>query len=120
MQEMTDAERKNFYEMARQQAEEQYKQNNQDCAALTRWGGALLELANFVPGEEASDLVKDAVDKFKEALAIEPRKHEALWCLGNAYTSQGFLSTSKSLATGMFAKARVLSVSVPDLQQHRT
>jgi tetratricopeptide (TPR) repeat protein len=105
--EMSDADRKTFYEMAKAQAEDDYRHNNRDSQALTRWGGALLELANFMPGEEASSMVDEAVDKFQEALVIDPKKHEALWCLGNAYTSQGFLSPSKPLATGLFTKAKV-------------
>ena len=67
----------------------------------------MLELANFSPGEEASTLVDDAVTKFKGALEIDPKKHEALWCLGNAYTSQGFLSPNKPVASTLFAKAQV-------------
>ena len=58
---------------------------------LTRWGGALLELAHFKQGKEAVEMIELAIAKFQAALDIEPKKHDALWCLGNALTSQGFL-----------------------------
>ena len=32
--------------------------------------------------------VAQAVEKFNKALKLDARKHETLWCLGNAYTSQ--------------------------------
>lgn len=56
--------------------------------AIIRWGGALLELAHFQQGPQANEMIDEAATKFKEALKINPRKHDALWCLGNAYTSQ--------------------------------
>lgn len=114
---MSDSERKEFYERARAQAESEVKKNPKDAHALTRWGGALLELANFSPGEQAGHLVEDAVDKFQRALTIDPRKHEALWCLGNAYTSQGFLCPEKQSAAKLFqeAQVRVRRASAPNL-----
>lgn len=34
-----------------------------------------------------------AIEKFKMALAIDSTRHDILWCLGNAYTSQVKCST---------------------------
>ena len=73
--------------------------------ALTRWGGALLELAHFCHGAEAYEKISTAVSKFDEALAIDPKKHDALWCLGNAYTSQGFLTADGGAARALFKRA---------------
>ena len=99
--------------------------------AIIRWGGALLELAHFQQGSQANVMIDEAAAKFKEALKINPRKHDALWCLGNAYTSQvaaalciclrvqpvvlalrhstcmqGFLSNDESTANSFFKEAR--------------
>ena len=38
-------------------------------------------------------MIEEAISKFEAALGVDARRHDALWCLGNAYTSQGFLST---------------------------
>ncbi|KAI3428347.1 hypothetical protein D9Q98_006727 [Chlorella vulgaris] len=100
-----DLERLMFFESAREQAEREWKINNKDSMALTKWGGALLELAHFRQGNEAYEMIEQAIVKFEEALGIDPKRHDALWCLGNAYTSQGFLSATAPTADRYFQRA---------------
>lgn len=50
-------------------------------------------------------MMEDAIEKFHEALSIDQGRHDALWCLGNAYTSQGFLSADVGTANTFFDKA---------------
>ena len=100
-----DLERLMFFEQAREHAEREYSRNKRDTQALTRWGGALLELAHFCHGAEAYEKISTAVQKFDETLAIDPKKHDALWCLGNAYTSQGFLTADGGAARALFKRA---------------
>lgn len=107
LDQMSESQKKAFYETARREAMLQSQNDPRDTQALTRWGGALLELANFEPGEQASRMAEEAATKFKSALKLDPRKHEALWCLGNAYTTLGFLSADKSQASGLFTQAKV-------------
>ena len=47
----------------------------------------------------------DAIDKLEKALVIDPSKHDALWCLGNAYTSSAFLIPELEEAKVYFDKA---------------
>jgi tetratricopeptide (TPR) repeat protein len=81
--------------------------NHQMCLwqALTKWGGALLELAHFRQGGEAYEMIEDAIDKFEKALELDSKRHDALWCLGNAFTSQGFLSSDTTTANEYFTRA---------------
>ena len=51
-------------------------------------------------------MIERAVNKFDAALKINPRKHDALWCLGNALTSQGFLFREQSKAEEYFDRAK--------------
>jgi len=95
-----------FFEEARARAEIEHKAHPNDAQVLTRWGGALLELAHFRQGPEAVDMIEEAVQKFEQALAINPKKHDALWCLGNALTSQGFLFPEAEDAMRYFDEAK--------------
>ncbi|KAF5746931.1 mitochondrial import receptor subunit TOM20-like [Tripterygium wilfordii] len=47
----------------------------------------------------------DAISKLEEALMVNPKKHDTLWCLGNANISYGFLSPDQGEAGGYFEKA---------------
>ncbi|KAK9836567.1 hypothetical protein WJX74_003254 [Apatococcus lobatus] len=100
-----ELERLMFFEQAREQSQKEHEENPQDAHALTKWGGALLELAHFRQGSDAYVTIGEAVEKFQKALALDPKAHDALWCLGNAYTSQGFLTSDTREAKSFFDKA---------------
>ncbi|KAJ0428983.1 putative plant specific mitochondrial import receptor subunit TOM20 [Helianthus annuus] len=101
----TDFDRLLFFEHARRSAEATYTKNPLDTENLTRWGGALLELSTFQSVEESKSMIKDAIAKLDEALSIDPKKHDALWCMGNAQTSYAFLTPDKYEAKGYFDSA---------------
>ncbi|KAI3497625.1 hypothetical protein L1887_33064 [Cichorium endivia] len=100
-----DLERLMIYEHARITAEAEYAKNPTDADNLTRWGGALLELSQYGDINESKKMLKDAVSKLDEALTINPAKHEALWCLGNAHTANAFLTPDHDEAKIKFDQA---------------
>lgn len=101
-----EEERLRFFEDAIVQAKSDYEKDNTDAQALTRWGGALLELAHLHRGERACSTIEEAIEKLQTALELDGTKHNALWCLGNAYTSKGFLMQGdKEQAHELFNKA---------------
>ncbi|XP_059643109.1 mitochondrial import receptor subunit TOM20-like isoform X2 [Cornus florida] len=100
-----DFDRILFFEQARTFAEATYAKNPLDADNLTRWGGALLELSQFHNVPESKIMMQDAISKLEEALMVNPNKHDALWCLGNAHTSRAFLTPDQDEAMGYIDKA---------------
>uniref|UniRef100_A0A1J3JW39 Mitochondrial import receptor subunit TOM20-3 n=1 Tax=Noccaea caerulescens TaxID=107243 RepID=A0A1J3JW39_NOCCA len=101
-----------MFEQIRKAAEATYIKNPLDADNLTRWGGALLEVAQFHSTSDSKQLIQDAITKLEEALLIDPKKHDALWCMGNAYTATAFLIPEETeakynfdLATQFFQQA---------------
>nr|VDD43782.1 unnamed protein product [Brassica oleracea] len=100
-----DFERLVMFEHARKACEAQYAKDPLDSENLLQWGGALLELAQFQSIPEAKLMLNDAVSKLEEVLTLNPGKHQALWCLGNAYTAHAFLTPDIDEAKVHFDKA---------------
>ncbi|CAN1187876.1 Mitochondrial import receptor subunit TOM20 [Linum perenne] len=100
-----DLDRMLFFEHARKTAEATYATNPLDAENLTRWGGSLMELAQFQSVPDAKKMILDGISKLDEALSINPTKHDAIWCLGNAHTSFAFLTPNEEEADTYFKKA---------------
>ncbi|XP_058778982.1 mitochondrial import receptor subunit TOM20-like [Vicia villosa] len=102
-----DFDRLLFFEHARKTAEAEYAANPLDADNLTRWGGALLELSQFQSFPESKKMTQEAITRLEEAISVNPNKHDALWCLGNALTSQAFLNPDPDEAKVHFDRAVV-------------
>lgn len=100
-----DFDRFLFFEHTRKAAEASYAKDPLNAENLLRWGGALLELSQFHSIPEAKKMIQDAMSKLDEALLINPKKHDALWYLGNANTSYAFLTPDENEAKAYFDKA---------------
>ncbi|KAF5457394.1 hypothetical protein F2P56_021498 [Juglans regia] len=100
-----DLDRILFFEHARKTAEATYAKNPLDADNLTRWGGALLELSQFQSVAESKKMIQDAISKLEEALLVNPKKHDTLWCLANAHTSHAFFTPEQDEAKDYFDKA---------------
>ncbi|CAA0833812.1 Mitochondrial import receptor subunit TOM20-3 [Striga hermonthica] len=100
-----DYDQRSLFEDALKKAEATYAKNPLDAENLTRWGGVLLELSQYQEGPKCKDMVKLAIDKLEEAVTVNPKNANALWCLGNAYTSNAFLIQDFDEAKDYFEKA---------------
>ncbi|KAL3526288.1 hypothetical protein ACH5RR_010944 [Cinchona calisaya] len=105
MEMQSDFDRLLYFESARRLAEEKYAQNPSDADNLTKWGGALLELSQFQSVPESKKMILDAISKLEEALHVNPKNINTLWVLGNALTSQAFLTPDGDEARVYFDRA---------------
>ncbi|XP_021287528.1 mitochondrial import receptor subunit TOM20 [Herrania umbratica] len=101
----SDFDRLLVAEHTRKTSELNYAKDPLDAENLTKWGGALLELAQFQTVSDAKKMINDAISKLDEALMISPSKHETLWCMGNAHSTSAFMTTNLDEAKVSFDKA---------------
>jgi len=106
MMQQEEMERLIFFETTRQEAKAKTQENDKDIQAWLQLGGALLELAHFRRGTEAHEFLKDSIVAFEKVLQLDANKHEAMWCLGNALTSEGFLDIDRPSALRKFEEAK--------------
>ncbi|GAV66503.1 TOM20_plant domain-containing protein [Cephalotus follicularis] len=100
-----DFDRLLMFEHTRKTAEAAYSKDPLDVDNLIKWGGALLELSQFQNIAESKKMLNDGISKLEEAMLLNPTRHDALWCLGNAHTSYAFLTPDFDEAKGYFDKA---------------
>ncbi|KAF2598618.1 hypothetical protein F2Q68_00011646 [Brassica cretica] len=109
-----------MFEQIRKVSEATYLKNPLDADNLTRWAGALLELAQF-HNEDPKLTVQEAISKLEEALLIDPKKHPAIWCLGNAYTTLAFLTPEETEAKYNFdLAAHFFQIAVDEQPENET
>ncbi|KAL3531692.1 hypothetical protein ACH5RR_005213 [Cinchona calisaya] len=96
-------------EKARRTAENNYTINPYDADNLTNLGVTLLELSRSRGDTpESKRMIKEAISMLKEALDMEPKKHKAVFYLGNAYIIQGLqIHDDPTIALALFDKAFV-------------
>ncbi|KAG2297755.1 hypothetical protein Bca4012_054932 [Brassica carinata] len=94
-----------LFEHIRKACEAQHAKDPLDSDNLLKWAGSLIELAQFQTVPDAKWFISDAISKLEKVVTLDPGKHQALWCLGNAYTTQAFLFPDTDVAKGHFDKA---------------
>ena len=72
-------------------------------------------MAHLKQGSDAVKCIEEAVEKFLEAEALNGERHDTQWCLGNALTSQGFLSPDVAKARDLFERASKCFAKAVDL-----
>ncbi|KAB2062696.1 hypothetical protein ES319_A10G170300v1 [Gossypium barbadense] len=91
MESSSELDRLHFFEQARKISEAIYASNPLD--------------ADFQSVPDSQNMIQDAISKLEEALSINPKKHDALWSLGNAQTSFAFLTNKEDEARPYIEKA---------------
>ncbi|CAK9175129.1 unnamed protein product [Ilex paraguariensis] len=105
MEMQSDFDRLFFFEHTRKTSEATYAKNPLDAGNIIKWGEALVELSQFQNVTDSKKMLQDGISKFEEALMVDPKKHDALWSLGNAHTSFAFLTPDQDEAKAYFDKA---------------
>jgi len=76
-----------------------------DVENLIAWGQVSMELAMFKAGDEATELINQAVAKLKQASSMRPADPKILLPLAQAQNMCGFNSTDKEHAEMWFEKS---------------
>ncbi|TYI05357.1 hypothetical protein ES332_A10G082700v1 [Gossypium tomentosum] len=89
-----------FFDQARKISEANYTSDPNDADNLTRWAESLLELSQCQCPQDSLKMIQ-----VRAGIVYKPRKHETLWCLGNAQTSLVFLTKTEDEARPYFKQA---------------